>query len=60
MSTVKKGFQRQISILVTSNPDQGPFFTTMLSAWMSNYIHYKVCDEITYPLQNFNGTTAEV
>ena len=24
---------------------------------MSNYIHYKVWDEITYPLPNFNGAT---
>ena len=26
-----------------------------MSAWISNYIHYKVCDEITYPFPNFNG-----
>ena len=24
---------------------------------MSNYIHYNVCDEITYPILNFNGAT---
>ena len=24
------------------------------AAWMSNYIHYKVCDEIAYPFPNFN------
>ena len=24
---------------------------------MSNYIHYKVWDDITYPFLNFNGTT---
>ena len=26
----------------------------------SDYIHYKVCDEIIYPLPNFNGATVEV
>ena len=24
------------------------------------YTHYKVCDEITYPIPNFNGATVEV
>ena len=28
--------------------------------WISNYIHYKGWDEITYPFPNFNGTTVEV
>ena len=28
--------------------------------WISNYIHYKVWDEITYPFLNFNGCTVEV
>ena len=31
-------------------------FTT----WISNYIHYKVWDEIIYPFLNFNGCTVEV
>ena len=29
----------------------GPLF-----AWISNYTQYKVCDEITYPFPNFNGS----
>ena len=29
-------------------------------AWISNYTHYKVWDEITYPFLNFNGATVEV
>ena len=29
-------------------------------AWISNHIHYKLCDEITYPFLNFNGCTVEV
>ena len=27
---------------------------TLISAWMDNYIHYKVWDKITCPLPNFN------
>ena len=55
----------------TSNPSQnvsitkfaqstfrGPFYypiLTLIPAWISNYNHYKVWDEITYPFPNFNG-----
>ena len=28
--------------------------------WISNYIHYNVWDEITYPFLNFNGQTIDV
>ena len=31
-----------------------------LSVMISNHIHYKVWDEITYPFLNFNGATVEV
>ena len=31
-----------------------------ITAWISNYIHYKVWDVITYPYLNFNGFTVEV
>ena len=27
---------------------------------MTNYIHYKVWDEITYPFLNFKGATIEI
>ena len=27
---------------------------------MSNYLHYKVSDEITYPFPNFNSAAVEV
>ena len=30
------------------------------SAWINNYIQYKVWFEITYPFPNFNGTAFEV
>ena len=33
---------------------------TLVSAWISNYIHYKVGDENTYPFLNFNGATVEI
>ena len=32
---------------------------TLTPAWISNYTHYKVWDEITYPFTNFNGSTVE-
>ena len=41
----------------------GPFYEhglTLIPAWISNYIHYNVWDEITYPFLNFNGVTVEV
>ena len=40
-----------------------PFYQhglTLILAWISNYIHYNVWDEITYPFLNFNGLTVEV
>ena len=40
-----------------------PFYQhglTLIPAWMNNYIHYKMWDEITYPFLNFNGCTVEV
>ena len=33
---------------------------TLISAWISNYVHYKMWDEMTYPFPNFNGCTVEV
>ena len=33
---------------------------TLIPAWISNYIHYNVWDEITSPFPNFNGCTVEV
>ena len=41
----------------------GPFYQhglTLIPAWISNYTHYNVWDEITYPFLNFNGGTVEV
>ena len=33
---------------------------TLISAWISNHIHYKVWDEFIYPFLNFNGCIFEV
>ena len=38
---------------------RGPSLT-LIPAWISNYIHYKLWGEITYPFLNFNGATVEV
>ena len=40
-----------------------PFYQhglTLIPAWISNYVHCKMWDEITYPSPNFNGCTVEV
>ena len=36
------------------------FYFTLIPAWISNYIHCNVWDEITYPFPNFNGATIQV
>ena len=41
----------------------GPFYwhdLSLIPAWISNCIHYKVWDEFTYSFLNFNGATVEV
>ena len=54
---------------VRSNPYElltncwGPFYSNkliLIPVWISNEIHYKGWDEITYPSPNFNGATVEV
>ena len=45
------------------NDPRVPFYQcglTLILAWISNNIHYKMWDEITYPFLNFNVTTVEV
>ena len=37
---------------------RAPF--TLIPAWISNYIHYKMWYEITYPFPNYNSETVEV
>ena len=39
-----------------------PFYwygLNLISAWISNHMPNKVCNEITYPFPNFNGCTVE-
>ena len=33
---------------------------TLIPVWISNYIYYKLWDEIIYPFLNFNGCNVEV
>ena len=33
---------------------------TSIPAWISNYIHFKMWDEITYPFPNFNCAAIEL
>ena len=48
------------------SPSQSPvaqitnMVLTLIPAWISNYIHRKAWDEITYSFLNFNGCTVEV
>ena len=46
-----------------SNFAMAPFTNmeiTLIKAWISNHIRYKVWDEITYPFLNFNGYAVKV
>ena len=43
-----------------SNIRQGPLLLTLIPAWINDYTHYNVWDEITNPFLNFNGATVEV
>ena len=48
---------------VTPCTTSGSFYyhgLTLIPAWISNYIHYNVWDEITYPFLNFNGCTLKL
>ena len=38
----------------------GPFGFTLIPAWISVHIHYKVQDKIAYPFPNFKCETIEV
>ena len=43
--------------------NRGPFYKhglTFIPARISNYIHYKVQEEITYPFPNFNVAVVEI
>ena len=47
---------RAPNLVIPRTDVMGPLSLT----WTSNYIHYKVWDEITDPFPNFNGATVEV
>ena len=47
-------------LLITNAAFRGPFYwhgLTLIPTWISNYIHYKLWDKITYPFLNVNGAT---
>ena len=57
----------EVSLILISRCDcvdtRAPLYyhgLTLISAWISNYIYYKLWGEITYPFLNFNGCTVEV
>ena len=55
--------KQNLTFMILHYITRGPFYQhglTLIPAWISKYIHYKVCDEITYPSLNFNGATVEV
>ena len=52
-------FSQRFMMFTTSSPFNLRGLT-LISAWISNYIHYKVWGEITYLFLNFNGATVEV
>ena len=52
--------ENSIDIWMLFMGNSWPHGLTFISAWMSNYIHYKMWDEITYPFPNFNGATFAV
>ena len=56
ISAIVAGTIDDIAIVVTT----APLIRQQIPTWISNYIHYKVWDEITYPFLNFNGGTVEV
>ena len=42
---------------------KGPFYqhgSTLVAAWLSEYILYKVWDKINYPFLNINGTNVGI
>ena len=38
---------------------RGVGWWSFILIWISNYIHYEMCDEITYPFPSFNDATVE-
>ena len=63
VSIIRRVRSKVMMLHVNTIPAWGLFYyhgLTLIPAWISNYIHYKVWDEITYAFLNFNGATVEV
>ena len=61
--SLSKSFKMPNQILQHLTAPMGPFYfyrLTLIPAWIGNYIHYPVLDEIIYLLPTFNGATFEV
>ena len=50
----------RVQFLIHQRPPFYQYGLTLTPAWLSNYIHYNVWYEITYPFLNLNGATVEV
>ena len=67
--TVYKKYRNKLKKLLLMTPRKyyklhlGPLLLTWFNfnpSMVSNHIHYKMWDEITYPFLNFNGAAVEV
>ena len=51
------------TVFLIETAPKAPFYwlgLTLIPTWISNYTHYNVWDEITYPFIKFNGAAVEV
>ena len=63
LSSIINWIDRNYSEVYSLGSDWSIFYQhrlTLIWAWISNYIHHMVWDEIAYPFTNFNGATVEV
>ena len=51
-----KGISVETIMQILWNPFYWPGLS-LVTTWVSDYIHYKAWSEITYPFPNFNGAT---
>ena len=63
LTGIQYGSDKDLALNQLLSEPSGPFYLhglTLIPAWISNYTHYNVWEEITYPFLNFNGATVEV
>ena len=49
-----------MQIFLVAKTPEVILYIILIPVWISNNIHYKVWDEIIYPLPNFNDADVEV